>query len=323
MNELSSTPKLKSPLTLKGTAREIKELNDLLALNARATDPDLDPLTQQAIPAPVVQDALNTPHQREAGKPTVPAALEEPLLPEKMQAALDAIPKDSRRLFFTGRMMVGKDHCAAKAGARVESFAAPLYFLGEHFFGLGEKDKDQYRSFMQTAGQWGRGTISEKYPLTPERASFIAAVRSEAKRANFPDTLGVDWDAFGRDEHLWLNAALRRIEERDIEEPGQRTALTNVRFPNEYAALKNLGWQPWHVMVSPSTWAARLATKKLSPQSPEVHDDSEALAAGVDRKAFVAIRTKGGPRLRVIWSDERQPAPSVRFHNVDTFLASL
>lgn len=315
MNDLQITT-LKSPLQLKGGSRERKELADLLALHERATDPDLDPIGQTtmkntaAIHAPVVPVSET---RIEAG----------PDGTSESPAPAPSAPPDHNRLFFTGRLMTGKDYSANSVGAYVESFAKPLYFLLEHFFGIAEHDKDKGRAFMQIVGQWGRGAVSEKCPITPERAAFTAAIRGEAKRANFPSNLAVDWDVFGRDPYLWLNAAVARVAEHVKAHPGSRVALTNVRFVPEHNELKRLGWSGWHVMCSPQTWMMRLATKKLGQASPEVHDESEALASHIDRKVFTSIRSKQGPRLRVIWSDEKQPAPSARLHNLDSFSAEV
>lgn len=314
MNELATNPtKLKSPLQLKGNARELKELQDLLNLHNNATDGHLDPLarTSRPIHAPV---APSDPEERPSQMPATQA--------EANHTPPNRTPIDHSRLFFTGRLMTGKDYCAKSVGARIESFAQPLYFLLEHFFGLTEAEKDKGRAFMQTVGQWGRGYVSEKVPFTPERAALIAAIRSESKRANFPDALGVDWEAFGRKENLWLDAALFRVSRYQKEAgDGAIVALTNVRFTNEYTALRNLGWSGWHVMCSPHTWASRLAAKKLNANSPETQDVSEAFAAAMDQKVFTAIRSKNGNKLRVIWSDEKQPPVSTRFHSLESFAA--
>jgi hypothetical protein len=316
MNDLKDT-KLKSPLQLKGGSRERKELQDLLALHTRATDPDLDPSMSlpSPIPAPVVPAVLADAPDASNGP------LESPTPAPKEE--IEKAPVDHSRLFFTGRLMVGKDFCASAVGSQVESFAKPLHFLLEHFFGITEAEKDKGRAFMQTVGQWGRGSVSEKCPLTPERAAFIAAIRAEAQRAQFPAALGVEWDAFGRTPFLWLDAALRRMATIQKNSPGLRVAVTGVRFSVEYGELKKRGWSGWHVMCSPQTWSMRLATKKLGQSSPEANDESEALAAHIDRKVFTAIRSKNGPRLRVIWSDEKQSAPSARLHSLDSFGAEV
>jgi hypothetical protein len=241
-----------------------------------------------------------------------PSSLEESLMPPT-----DIVVKP--KLFFTGRIAAGKDFVAAAAGAKVYGFADPLYALAKHFFGIevtAEENKDipGMRVFLQTVGQWGRGTINASYPLSMTRALFVTAIRSLAASGALDGIPGVQWEDFGRKEDIWLDSALHRVGE----ESG-RVAITNVRFANEYNRLKEEDWQSWHVVCSTATWRKRLALKSLTPDSPQVKDTSEQLAISIDRDALMQIRSTG-KKLRCIWNDPDVMSPSPRFFSVAEFV---
>lgn len=229
------------------------------------------------------------------------------------------------KLFFTGRIGAGKDYIAAAAGAKIFGFAEPLYALASHFFGVevtATKGKDipGVRLFLQVAGQVGRNEISDKYPLTVERAAFCDLVRRQAKDANFYGHHEVEWDAFGKLKTIWLDACNRRVAVYLLENPTATVAVTGCRFEFEFKALQAAGFTHWHVLVSSPTWAKRLATMKLTPESPQVKDVSERLASIIDANIQKTISTqKVGAKLRAVWSDDTQP-PSNRLFTVAQFL---
>jgi hypothetical protein len=278
-------------------------LKDLIALlnnpaitGAQIPDKDPEPSEMKTTPTPI-QDAT----------PVVPA------------------PKENlQRIFFTGRFKSGKDFLAAQAGYTTFGFAEPLYRLASYFFGVPVganvgKDLPGCREFLQTIGQWGRGLIDDKHPLTAERAAITHAIRS------FPEDLWpemcVQWDEFGRNTNIWVDSLVGRVNAVLERDPTAKVAVTGVRFKNEYDRLTELGWVHFHVMVSPATWTARLADSKLTPQSPEANNVSEKMAAGLDANVIKQISAqRQGHTLHAVWSDERQPSPSVRLHSVKSFL---
>lgn len=227
------------------------------------------------------------------------------------------------RFFMTGKLCAGKDYLAAQTGASIEGISVPLYRVAEHFFGVpmdANKNKDipGMRAFLQTIGQWGRGTISSNYPVTPARAAFIMAVRAAAQSGAFDNRLGVVWEDYGTTENLWMNAALVRLA---VANP-ERAAITNVRFPNEFKKLTENGWTNWHIVTSPTEWSERLAKRGIKPDAPVLRDDSEKLAASLDAQVVREIsRSKNGPKLRCVWNSSA-PCPSPRLFTVAEFLSA-
>lgn len=232
-------------------------------------------------------------------------------------------PKDDlNRIFFTGRLCVGKDHMASAIGATIFGFSEPLYKIAEYFFGVSvnsqaNKDIPGMRAFLQAVGQWGRAVISKEYPLTPARALFTETIRTLGPTVIDPeDALKVDWSSYGRNENIWIDAALARIEA----SPSSRLALTNVRFMNEFKRLQADGWTHFHVMCSSKTWSERLAKRDLKTDAPVLKDLSEKLAAALDQSVIKQISMqKLGHKLHVIWNDATPP-PSPRLWTVAEFL---
>lgn len=237
-------------------------------------------------------------------------------------AAVERIPLAPQgRIFFTGRMKVGKDHCATAAGARAFGLAEPLYALLKVFFGTDNKDAYGAREFLQKLGQWGRGLVTADYPVTAERAALTALIRG-AK--SLPPELCVEWAKFGFDADIWINALLKRSEPVIAKEPDQRYAVTNVRFDNELKALKGSGWEHWHVMCSDETRNARLRQSGLDPSGNAQRDASEQVARAFDASVVKNIKTKQrGAMLRCIWSDDKIPCPSARIYTVDQWLQEI
>lgn len=216
-------------------------------------------------------------------------------------------------IFTTGRLKAGKDHFLNSIGCKIHGLAEPLYELQRVFFGSDDKSAPGAREFLQVVGQWGRGTVNEKYPLSVSRATFTTMVRAMGPGGLISRAHKVKWENYGKDDNIWLDALIARIEaEAGIVNP--RIGVSNVRFKNEFDRLTQIGFIHFHVMCSAKTWAARLAKDKKTPQSPSVNDISEQMAIGFDQSAMQQIKSKPtGPKLRVIWNDREAPAPSPRF----------
>lgn len=228
----------------------------------------------------------------------------------------------SRRVYFTGRLGVGKDYVADQIGAPIFGFADPLYYLATYFFGVevtSTKNKDipGMRAFLQQAGQWGRNDVDEQYPYTPARAAFCLMVRLIAD--SLDQRLEVDWKQFGLDPLIWVSSMLKRCDKFLANNPESRVATTNVRFQHEYKALSET-WQSWHVMCSSETWAKRLASKKIQPNAPVLSDKSEHMAISLDEQVRKTISAqREGTTLRVIWNDPDVPPPSARLITLSQF----
>jgi len=247
----------------------------------------------------------------------IPAAVQQQAVAPKRAEV--AAPVAERRqvpslIFTTGRLRVGKDFILRNLGFQIHGFAEPLYALQEYFFGTADKSAPGARKFLQMVGQWGRGQVDAAYPISAQRATFTTIIRGLGMNKQFPAELGVDWSKFGKSADLWLNAFVTRTA--NLASELGRHAVSNVRFHNEYEGLTAAGWTHFHVMCSPATWAKRLKEGGLTPQSPEVRDTSEALAAQMDTDSLQRAKLKPqGPKLRVIWNDPEVRSPSPRFYN--------
>lgn len=303
MKELSSNKNFKKPNPVndaKGLSSLVSFMND-----ARISG------------AVVPKGAVTVEASKPPGATAVPikaAPIVEQPTPQSPAASQGTVAPTLRRVFLTGRFKVGKDHIAVQAGCKIFNAADPLYFLAAYFF-AGQK-KDDTRAFLQTVGQWGRGTVSAEYPLTPERALFIKKIHSEFGHGM---TQEVHWGSYGQNENIWLDSLIARAAKETAE---TSVAVSGVRFNNEYAALSAAGFIPFHVMTSGSTWAARLQAVGLTPDSPACKDVSEQLAVALDKKVVETLsKTKHGPKLRCVWSDDKLAPPSGRLLTVGEFCA--
>lgn len=237
-------------------------------------------------------------------------------------------PENTAKIFFTGGLKVGKDYLAQAANADIHGFADPLYALATYFFGVKVssaegKELPGCRELLQSIGQCGRGVLSPQYPMSLGRAAFAQMMRSLDTQQTPGFCPSVDWKNYGLDENLWVNACVKRVSEHVAENPGDRVAITNCRFINEYRALETAGFQPWHVMCSGPTRASRLIKAGIDLNSPVLKDISEQLALRLDEQVTKKIsQQRNGPMLHVIWNDPTPP-PSPRLHTVNSFLQQL
>lgn len=316
------TPNLKRPLDRTALGNDVAVINSLVGfLNSPlVAEAELGKGETSAAEAM----ASTTPRADEqaaqvAANPTLkarqtPTPVVQPVVPVAVSSSIDF-----SKIFYTGRLCAGKDHVAKQTGAVVESFAAPLYKLATQLFGVevtADKNKDLpgVRAFLQTVGQWGKGVVSEQYPLTVVRGLFVDHIRQ------FPNDDGtmVDWVTYGNNQNIWLDAAVRRVEAAGA----PRVAITNVRFGFEFKYLQEQGWTNFHVITSLDEWKARLAARKLTPESPVMKDVSEQLAAKLDAQVMAELSAhRTGPKLRVIWNSDK-PVPSGRLWTVSEFLSS-
>ncbi len=238
-----------------------------------------------------------------------------------------------KKVFFTGRLCVGKDYVAAQTGSSIFGFADPLYYLATFFFGVNvtstlNKDLPGMRKFLQEVGQTGRAAFDAQYPFSMERASFIQLIRSLGNNSNgesvFDPRLKVNWNDFGINPMIWVNSMTARCQAFLDENPESRVATTNVRFDPEFKTLSEAGWEHWHVVCSPNTWMKRLASKKIDPKSPVLNDTSEKMAQALNHRVQKILSTERiGKKLKVIWNDDEVANPSPRFWSTAEFCAAV
>lgn len=302
--------KLKRPMDKLAMGQEVQALNALLNM---MNDPNRQPAESKV--------RIEKPKEmKQQQPPTLPAAQIPTPTAEPPPAPVSSVAPS--KIFFTGRLKVGKDYLANEIGATIFGLADPLYYLAKHFSGVDissgkNKDLPGMRAFLQTIGQWGRGVINEQYPWTPARACFVTMIHSLAA-VNVISGQGVDWERYGLDDTLWISAALSRISESNA----ALSAVTNVRFENEFKLLQENGWTHYHVMASSGTHKERLTKDGIPLDSPVLKDISERLAAGLDANVTKQVSAqRHGPRLHCVWNDERTPAISDRLYSVPQFKA--
>lgn len=335
--------KLKRPMSREGAGAEVAALNSLLGLmnNPEVTGAQVPPGEDVKAPAPGARitatevrqsaEALDRRGQTIIGRDPVmeagPAVLRAPVTPTEPPAAPVRKPIGNR-IFLTGRIKMGKDYVAAASEAKIFNLADPLYALAEYSFGVTVnanegKEIPGVRDFLQTAGQWGRGEVNAKYPLTPGRAVFIKFVRALVNEDRLRD-IGVDWRSFGVNENIWLEACVAMTNSYLSQNPGNRVIISGVRFVNEFKFLRAAGWNHYHVMASPATWQKRLVAAKIPETSPALKDMSEGLAASLDNDVTRKIsQVRHGNKLHVIWNDPDVAAPSQRLLSLNQFLQEL
>lgn len=318
MNELHDT-KLKRPMDKSVMGGDVAALNALLGI---INDPNI---TGAQVPRGVnVKATTDVISQDKSGATLPPSSLPvtapAPITPPPSIPATVA-PRNPQKIFYTGLMGAGKDYVAEQTDATIFGFADPLYHLAEYFFGITVnahegKDIPGVRAFLQAAGQWGRGEVSEQYPLTPARACVVVMVRSLGEIGRFDSKHCINWAEYGKNKDIWLEGVNRRVSAFLESDSAARVAITNVRFTNEFKRLQELGWTHYHIMCSPETRA-----KRVTVTNPK--DVSEALATALNANVTKQISAQPkGSKLRVIWNDTIS-SPSSRMYSVAEFLREI
>lgn len=337
MNELTDS-NLKRPLDKSLMGAEVQALNALVsflnnpAVTGAVVEKEIADVANSPAVKPFVDNNFISSSPFQEGAPTAPPAAPPPnkqAAPLGRKLFLTGPPPTQpvplgRKIFLTGRLCSGKDFVAGKIGAEIFGFADPIYALAEYLLDIkvnanDGKDQPGVRKFLQTVGQWGRNEVNEQYPHTVERAMFCMMVRSLANQ-NCLGADGVEWGQFGLSSDLWVDGLLKRVA--SVESNAvDIIAVTNCRFPNEYKRLSEAGYQHFHCACSPPTWLARLAEKKLDAKSPVVSDLSEKLASDLNADLTKKLSAaKQGPKMRVIWNDEKVPCPSNRIYTLEEFV---
>ena len=217
----------------------------------------------------------------------------------------EAFRKRYPRAGFIGQFATGKDTTAELLGYPwIVKFASPLYALARQLFPSFEKGSPGGRKLLQTLGAWGRGIVSEEYPLTVERGLALDWVLEQVRRR----FLLSGWSAYGTSSDFWRDIALDSMEGISVE-----TAVTDARFTNEVEGLwKRFQAPTFLVVCHPDTLAAR--RRGLGYAARDANDSSEQLA-----NSLVATLNEGPSGFDVlrsfpwfggvIWADNWQTCP--------------
>jgi len=163
---------------------------------------------------------------------------------------LQKLAENPQPFALIGLARSGKDWVISECGRRPISLAAPIEDLAKNILSPDytlpiTKATPGYRRVLQLWGQWGRGLISEEYPLTPERLAWLDLVR----RNHIP------WmtrhclrePKFGQPS-FWIDGAVRRTS--------FGNAISNLRWPSDVAGV-------------PVHWPVLLVIRE-----PDAHADS-------------------------------------------------
>lgn len=267
--------------------------------------------------------------EEEAEEEAIPlkAAAEEAVAPypeDRPEPGVVGAPNPKyRKVVFTGQMKAGKDYVAEAAGYTIVSLAEPLYMLLDFFFGIpvAEKDTPGARRFMQVVGTWGRGDITTKEPVTPERAIFVRMIQTLGEHDALPMGDTVDWKSFGKDQNIWLNACIKRADAILAGDDNAKVAVVNGRFENEIKAFDQAGWARFHVMAS--ALALKQRREKDNVQPAALQHASEALAVHLDKGSLTVAQKSGKQKINVVWNDPAAGRPSSKFYSLREFIATV
>jgi hypothetical protein len=200
------------------------------------------------------------------------------------------------RLILTGRSGVGKTWLAQRLNAQaweissvIEEVLSKLDFASAPFH-------KSYHTMVQTLLAWGRGHVSDGFPLSPARLLFMLQAR---------DLLDVE--GFGRPD-FWASLLVQKVA--DFSGP---VVVTSVTSGAEFQVLQEAGFKHYHVVCSSAT----LANRQKRQGAP-----GEALAAHLDKQATEKLSNrKDGEKLKCVWNDAAKAHP--RLYSVQEFLQEV
>lgn len=218
-------------------------------------------------------------------------------------------PVRGKKLFFTGHPRAGKSYLAAKLGARVFEFLDPALAMAAAAFG-GDTAPGAINAFLAEVAVWGEGEVTDRYPLTTTRAMFLDNIREAGESGD--RLFGVSVVSFGT-QGFWARSLLARVKRYQQANPRHMVAVTNVTTPDQYNALRNAGFSPYHVMCNALTRSSRGGSETASQQL------AESIERDITRKIS---ESPHGKRLWCVWCDEKYPVLSPRILTVQEFLQS-
>jgi hypothetical protein len=249
----------------------------------------------------------------------VPAAPPPPLPPTATaKPKAKALPKSgpvkgtipaklvSGSVFFTGHPKVGKSHLAALMGARPIEFDDPIYAMAATAFGKVDEIAT-LRHFIQEVRAWGDGEVSPAFALNSARALFTLHVRNSGNDGRI--LFGIDPREFGS-PGFWVRSLLARTQRIAASVTPGPVAVTDVSTVDQYQALRQAGFSPYHVMAHNVTRSARGGSVSTN-----------GLADSIERDITQQIsKAAGGAKFWAVWSDEKYPPPTSRLLTVAEFL---
>lgn len=194
--------------------------------------------------------------------------------------------KEGAPFALIGLARSGKDYVVEKCGRRSISLASPMEELMKNLLhprGIAMHDKKTpgYRRVLQLWGQWGRGLISEEYPLTPDRLAWLGHLRAH----------GEDWmgqhrlnpNRFGCPS-FWIDGAVKRS--------GLGDAISNLRWPSDVEGVP----EDWRVLLVIREQSSHKEAMEACGESEAVwYDQSESMALWLTRELMTPGSRHGSP----------------------------
>jgi hypothetical protein len=198
------------------------------------------------------------------------------------------------RILLTGRSGVGKTWLASAINAEARELVDPVLkgFQGS-FPSVTHKSVDLT---AQTVLAWGRGIISDSYPVSPARLLFIEFAGSMFGRG------------FGDSPDFWAKVLVSKITD------NRPVVVTSVTSSEEFQYLTAAGFEHYHVVCSSST----LVNRPKRQNAP-----GDAMAAHLDKQVTQKIsQQREGAKIKCIWCDPGN-RPSNRLYTVQEFLQEV
>ena len=238
---------------------ESKEAALNAALSAQrkgASQQEIVDAAKQVISQPVV--SLPTPAPQQAAQPA------------------STVIQRARRLVLTGRNI---KQIAAQLGSVNFRLNADAHALALRFFPDAELDTPGFAELIATIRAWGDGEVSEKYPLTVERAMFTRLARIEPTEPGASTTAN-----FGK-PGFWTDALVSYIKTHAEANPNDLIVVSGISDITQLRFFQTLGFQHWHITGAPGA--------QVDPFSAQLDQDT----------IRVVSQQRQGAKLRAVWSE--------------------
>jgi hypothetical protein len=331
MNELAQ-PKLKRKMDPAAMGNDVAMLRQLTAqlndprLTGAAVPPDEQPAS--VVPAPIPSEqpppgmtpeaAMRLKQQMIMQQVAASSAIPGPLSPQEkrdaapkiavaVKPAPPAVHAPAQTLFFTGHPFSGKKWLAEKIKARVFGFDDPIRNMASEVFG--DVEESALAGFIATVRAFGEGDA--KVPLSVARALFIDHMREGGPDGD--KLMGVPVSEFGTPA-FWTRSLLARIARYHNDQPNDRVVVLDLSTIEQYSALRDAGFKPYHIVCHDATRSARAAGATAA-------DNQLATIIGQNIIKDLS-QNPGGKKLWCVWNDTEKPCPSGRLMALQEFLSA-
>lgn len=170
-----------------------------------------------------------------------------------------------------GKKRHGKDtianHLSSQYGFVKIAFADPLkQIIGKQLLYLTDEQMEEGPKKEEVDPRWGK---------TPRRLLQV---------------IGTDMFRKVLDDQFWVRRCMYRVAEIWAKDPAARIAISDIRFPNELAAVKKVGYA--------------LKVERTDVPTEDTHDSEMALNLVPDEEYFKVIRARTGEIDLIKWETD-------------------